>query len=148
MLFQPGDLLIDHLLNLGLLLLAQLPAQLLLVADLVLQAVGIALQLIPRLHARLQLRVLVGKLLRVVDHPLNVLRGQPVLIVRDRDLLLVAGALVLRRHLKERKKERSFIFSTTAHTDKRHSSCIIQNYVTYIRQKSWLKVPSHQIRLA
>ena len=36
------------------------------------------------------------------------------------------------------KKERSFIFSTTAHTDKRYSSWIIQNYITYIWQKSWL----------
>jgi hypothetical protein len=39
---------------------------------------------------------------------------------------------------KERKKERSLIFSTTAHTDKRYSSWIIQNYITYIWQKSWL----------
>ena len=39
---------------------------------------------------------------------------------------------------KGRKKERSFIFSTTAHTDKRYSSWIIQNYITYIWQKSWL----------
>merc|ERR1711994_690699 len=66
---KPTDLLVDNLLNLLLLLVAQLSAKLFFVANLVLQTISIALQLISRLHSTLQLGVLVGKLLCVIYHP-------------------------------------------------------------------------------
>merc|ERR1712137_157715 len=80
-LLQPRDLLVHDLLDLLLLLVTELASELLLVRQLVLQAVCIALELIPGLNTSLQLGVLVGKLFGVVDHPLDVLRGQPVLVV-------------------------------------------------------------------
>ena len=45
-------------------------------SHLVLEGVGVALQLVPRLDLALQLRILVGELLRIVDHLLNVLGSQ------------------------------------------------------------------------
>merc|ERR1712087_176028 len=97
-LLQPGNLLIDHFFNFGSLLITELSSQLLLVAQLVLQRVGVALKLIPRLHLALQLGVLISELLSVIDHLLDVLGRQPILIVGDGDLLLGAGALVLSGH--------------------------------------------------
>ncbi|KAG7232401.1 hypothetical protein INR49_008890 [Caranx melampygus] len=72
-----------------------LAAKLLLVADLVLQRVGIALQLIAGIDPLLQLLVLISKALSVVHHALDILRCQTVLVVCDGDLVLVACALVL-----------------------------------------------------
>lgn len=43
---------------------------------LVLEGVGVALQLVPGLDLALQLGVFVGELLRIVDHLLNVLGSQ------------------------------------------------------------------------
>lgn len=92
---HPLDLLLHGLLDDLLVLVRQLAAQLLLVADLVLQGVGVALQLVARVDALLQLLVLVGESLGVVHHAVDVLWRQAVLVVGDGDLVLVARALVL-----------------------------------------------------
>ena len=84
----------SHLFNFGRLLITELSSQFLLVTQLVLQRVGFAFKLISCLHLALQLGVLVSELLCVVDHLLNVLRRQPVLVVGDGDLFLGASALV------------------------------------------------------
>ena len=88
----------SHLFDLGGFLITELSTKLLLVTQLVLERVSIALKLVPSLHLALQLGVLVRKLLCVVDHLLNVLGRQPVLVVGDGDLFLGASALVLGGH--------------------------------------------------
>merc|ERR1719468_950491 len=92
---QPLDLLIDDLFNFALLVIAQLTTELFLVTELVLETVGIALRLVPSLNLALELGVLLSELLGVIDHPLDVLGAQPVVVVGDGDLLLVTGTLVL-----------------------------------------------------
>ena len=77
----------SHLFGLGGYLITELSTKLLLVAQLVLERVNIALELVSSLHLAHQLGV--------VDHLLNVLGNQPVLVVGDGDLFLGAGALVL-----------------------------------------------------
>uniref|UniRef100_A0AAG5CTL2 NAD-specific glutamate dehydrogenase n=1 Tax=Anopheles atroparvus TaxID=41427 RepID=A0AAG5CTL2_ANOAO len=96
----PLDLLVDRLLHLGLVVVRNARAQFVLRAELVLQAVRVALELVARLDALLQLLVVVGEPLGVLDHALDVVRRQAVLVVGDDDLLPVAGALVLGRHLQ------------------------------------------------
>merc|ERR1711902_169699 len=93
--FKPLDLLVDDLLNLTLLVIAQLATEFLFVTTLVLEAGGIALKLVPSLYLALELGILLSELLSIVDHPLDVLRAEPVVVVGDGDLLLVAGTLVL-----------------------------------------------------
>merc|ERR1719443_2021284 len=92
---QPLDLLVDNFFNFALLVIAQLATKLLLVTELVLETVGITLQLVPSLDLALELGVLLSELLGVIDHPLDVLRAQPVVVVGNGDLLLVTGTLVL-----------------------------------------------------
>ena len=65
---QPLDLLVDDLLDLALLVLAELAAELLLVSDLVLQTVGVALQLVPCLHLALERGILTRENLLVRRH--------------------------------------------------------------------------------
>merc|ERR1719341_3032774 len=97
-LLQPGDLLVDHLLDLALLVVAQLATQLLLVRELILQTVSITFKFIPGLDLSLQSCVLISELLSIVDHSLDVFWGQSVLVIGDSDLLLRASALVLGTH--------------------------------------------------
>ncbi len=70
-------------------------AQLLFVPNLVLQGVGVALQLVAGVDALLQLLVIISEAFGLVHHALDVLGGQSVLVVGDGDLVLVARALVL-----------------------------------------------------
>merc|ERR1712119_263779 len=86
---QPLDLLVDDLLNFALLVFAQLASQLLLVSDPILQTVGVALELIPSLNLALQGGILLGKLLGIVDHPLDVLGAESVVVLGHRPLSLV-----------------------------------------------------------
>merc|ERR1711971_489644 len=96
--FKPLDLFVNYFFNLTLLVIAQLATEFLLVIELVLQAIGIALKLVPSLDLALELGILLSKLLGVIDHLLDVLRAKPVVVIGDGDLLLVAGTLVLSRH--------------------------------------------------
>ncbi|KAF4529500.1 hypothetical protein B566_EDAN017804 [Ephemera danica] len=93
-LLQPLDLLVNRLLHLGLVVF-------LLVTDLVLKGVGVALELVASLDTLLEFLVLFSELLGVLDHLVDVLGGEPVLVVGDDDLLSVSCALVLGRHLED-----------------------------------------------
>ncbi|RNA17419.1 NAD-specific glutamate dehydrogenase [Brachionus plicatilis] len=92
---EPFDSLVNRILNGLLFLIGQFAAQLLLIANLVLQRVRIGLELVLGLHFLLHFFVLIGKLLRVLDHSLYFLGRQPILIVVDHNVVLVASALVL-----------------------------------------------------
>eukprot|EP00123_Amoebidium_parasiticum_P009569 comp19561_c0_seq1/m.22957 comp19561_c0_seq1/g.22957 ORF comp19561_c0_seq1/g.22957 comp19561_c0_seq1/m.22957 type:complete len:215 (+) comp19561_c0_seq1:110-754(+) len=89
------------LLELLLGLLTQLGPKLLLVIGLVLEPVGIRLELVALLYLLLDLLVFLRILLGVLDHALNLLWGQAVLVVCDGDLLLLARALLLGRHAQD-----------------------------------------------
>lgn len=95
---HPLNLLLHRFLNGLLVVVRQLASKLLLVADLVLQRVGIALQLIAGVDPLLQLLVFVGKALGVIHHALNVLWREAVLVICDCDFVLVACTLVLSGH--------------------------------------------------
>lgn len=92
---HPLNRLLHRLLNGFLVLIRQLAAELFLVTNLVLQGVGVALQLVTGVDPLLQLLVFVSEPLRVVHHALDILWRQPILVIRDRDLILVACAFVL-----------------------------------------------------
>lgn len=92
---HPLDRLLHRLLNGFLVLIGQLAAELLLVTNLVLQGVGVALQLVTGVDPLLQLLVFVSEPLRVVHHALDVLWRQAILVIGDCDLILVACAFVL-----------------------------------------------------
>ena len=51
--------------------------------------VGVTLELVPGLNLALQGGILLGKLLGIVDHPLDVLGAEPVVVVGDGDLLKI-----------------------------------------------------------
>ena len=63
--------------------------------SLVFEGASVTLKLVPGLHLALKLGVFVGELLSVVDHLLDVHRGQSVLVFGDGDLFLNASALIL-----------------------------------------------------
>ena len=56
---------------------------------------------VPVLNTLLQLEIVISETLSILDHLFNVFRGQPVLVVGDGDLLLVAGALVFSGNLED-----------------------------------------------
>merc|ERR1711937_611479 len=88
---EPLDLLLNSLLDGGLVV----------VAELVLEAVEVRLELVAGLDALLEQAVLLGVLLCLVDHALNVLWGEAVLVVGDGDGFLGARALVLCRDAED-----------------------------------------------
>ena len=108
-LFQAGVLVRLHPLDLlrhgflhGLLVLRrQLPAQLLLVAQLGAQGVGVALQVVAGVHALPQPLVVVGEALGLLHHAPDVVARQAVLLVGDGDPVRVAVALVLGRDAQD-----------------------------------------------
>ena len=67
--------------------------------SLVFEGASVTLKLVPGLHLALKLGVFVGELLSVVDHLLDVHRGQSVLVFSDGDLFLNASALILKGDL-------------------------------------------------
>ncbi|KYN14113.1 NAD-specific glutamate dehydrogenase, partial [Trachymyrmex cornetzi] len=83
---QPFDLLVDSLFHSSFIRLAHFRAEFLLI--------------VARLYTLLQLLIIVGEFLRVLDHPLDVIGRQTILIIRDDDLLAIASALVLSRYLQ------------------------------------------------
>lgn len=70
-----------------LVLVAELATKALLVVDLVLEAEGVVLQSVARLDALTLGLVLVGELLGLLDHTVNLLLGQATLVVVDGDRL-------------------------------------------------------------
>merc|ERR1711937_725338 len=87
---EPLDLLLNSLLDGGLVVVAELAAKLLVIVELV-----------AGLDALLEQAVLLGVLLCLVDHALNVLWGEAVLVVGDGDGFLGARALVLCRDAED-----------------------------------------------
>lgn len=92
---HPLNGLLHCLLDGFLVLIRQLAAKLLLVTDLVLQRVGVALQLITGINPLLQLLVFISKTLCIIHHALDVLWRQAILVICDCDLIFVARAFVL-----------------------------------------------------
>ncbi|CEO96728.1 hypothetical protein PBRA_005332 [Plasmodiophora brassicae] len=84
----------DGRVDLGLVVLADLVLELL-VLDRVAKRVRVVLQAVLRLDLLAQHLVVVLVLLGVADHRLDVLLAQTALVVRDRNLLALAGRLVL-----------------------------------------------------
>merc|ERR1719193_1964218 len=66
--FQPGNLFINNLFNLLLVLITKFTTQFLFVAQLILKTVSITLQFITSLNFTLQLGVFISKLLGIIDH--------------------------------------------------------------------------------
>jgi len=93
-LLEPVLGLLDGVLESLLVIIVNLATETLLVVDLVLQAVGVVLELIARLNALAVGLVLLGVLLGFLDHALNVLSAQAALVVGDGDALSLTGALV------------------------------------------------------
>ncbi|TVU49638.1 hypothetical protein EJB05_00958, partial [Eragrostis curvula] len=97
---QPLDGLVDGVLDLLLVLSGELGRDLL-VLDRVAHVVRVVLQGVLGLHLLLVLLVLRLVLLRVLHHLLDLLLAQTALVVGDGDLVLLAGGLVLRRHVQD-----------------------------------------------
>lgn len=103
-----GTVLIEPIMNFldgvqnGLLVIfINLATETFLVADLVLKAEGIVLQAVTSLDLSLDSTVLLGKLLCLSDHALNILWGQTALVVLDRDSLRLSSALVTGADLQD-----------------------------------------------
>ena len=84
-----------------LVLLVDLAAKTFLVVDLVLQAERIVLKAVPGLNALAGSLVLLGILLSLFNHAVNLLLSETALIVGDSDGLSLASALVVGRHLED-----------------------------------------------
>lgn len=84
-----------------LVLLLNLATKTLLVVDLVLEGEGVVLKAVSGLNALAGSLVLLGVLLSLGDHALNLLRGKTALVVGDGDGLLLAGALIVGRDLED-----------------------------------------------
>lgn len=84
-----------------LVLLVDLATKTLLVVDLVLQAESVVLKTVTGLNALTSSLVLLGELLGLGDHAVNLLLGETALVVGDGDGLLLAGALVVSRDLED-----------------------------------------------
>ncbi len=98
---QPLDLLINDTFDFLLLGIRELSTQLFLVTNLVLERVDVGFELVAGLDALLELLVLIGELLSIMDHPLDVFGCQTVLVVGDCDLFLVASTLVFGGNLED-----------------------------------------------
>lgn len=98
---EPVGHLLDGIQDGLLVILVDLAAQSVLVADLVLQAEGIVLQSVARLDLRLDGLVLLGELLSLGNHAVDLLLGEATLVVGDRDGLGLASALVAGADLQD-----------------------------------------------
>ena len=77
-----------------LVIVLNLAAKTLLIVDLVLERVGVVLELVARLDALTGGLVLLGVLLSLLNHALNVFSAETTLVVGDGDALSLASALV------------------------------------------------------
>jgi hypothetical protein len=93
-LLEPVLDLLDGVLEGLLVLILNLATKTLLIVDLVLEAVGVVLELVARLNALTVGLVLLGILLSLLNHALNVFSAETALVVGDGDALSLAGALV------------------------------------------------------
>ena len=100
-LLEPVLSLLDGLDNGLLVLLVDLAAKTIVIVDLVLQVVGIVLELVASLNALTGSLVLIGVLLSLLNHALDFLSRETALVVRDSDALGLSGALVDSRDLED-----------------------------------------------
>merc|ERR1712196_72439 len=97
---QPAHDLVDLVLD-GLLVILTNGILELLVIDLVLHVVSVALEAILGINALLGGSILLGELLSLTDHTLDVVLGETALVVGDGDVgLLARGRLVLSSHIE------------------------------------------------
>mmetsp|Transcript_7488 Transcript_7488/g.19656 ORF Transcript_7488/g.19656 Transcript_7488/m.19656 type:complete len:406 (+) Transcript_7488:1665-2882(+) len=117
-LVEPVERLVDRVLDLLLVISRQFVGDaLLVVVERVLHVVQVRLEAVARVDALLDLFVLVGVLLGLADHALDVLLGEAALLGRDRDLLGLARALVLGGHLEDAVR-----VDLERHLDLRHAA--------------------------
>merc|ERR1719378_1471223 len=113
---QPADGVVDRLIERLLVRGVDLVLHSVLV-DGVAHRVRVVLQRVLRLHLLEVRLVLLLVLLRLLHHPLNVLLGEPALVVRDGDLALLARGLVLRAHVQDAVR-----VDVEGHGDLRHAA--------------------------
>ena len=100
-LIEPVLSLLDGLNNGLLVLLVNLAAKTIVIVDLVLEVVGVVLELVAGLNAFAGSLILVGVLLSLLNHALDFLSRKTALVVRDGDALSLASALVDSRNLED-----------------------------------------------
>merc|ERR1719259_166082 len=84
---------LDCSLHLFLLFIGELASKLLLIINLVLEPIGIRFKTISGFNLILHLLIFISEELSILDHTLNILRLQPVLVIGNCDLLAVTVAL-------------------------------------------------------
>lgn len=99
-LLKPVLSLLDGVLDGLLVIIVDLATETFLVVDLVLEAVGVVLELVAGLDALTVGLVFLGVLLSLLNHALNVFSTKAALVVGDGDALGLAGALVDSRDLE------------------------------------------------
>mmetsp|Transcript_25358 Transcript_25358/g.59170 ORF Transcript_25358/g.59170 Transcript_25358/m.59170 type:complete len:622 (+) Transcript_25358:339-2204(+) len=110
--------LLERLLNGVLIVVANLVGHALLrVGQRVLHRVDVVLQLVARLDLLAHLLVLLLELGCLLHHAFDLVLRQPALVVCDRDLLVLAGALVLSAHVED-----AVGIDLEAHLDLRHAA--------------------------
>jgi hypothetical protein len=93
-LLEPVLGLLDGVLESLLVLVLNLATETLVVVDLVLEAVGVVLELVARLNALTVGLVLFGVLLSLLNHALNVFGAETTLVIGNGDALSLTGTLV------------------------------------------------------
>jgi hypothetical protein len=100
-LFKPVLGLLDGLEKGFLVVIFDLATETFIIIDLVLEAVGVVLELVAGLNALTGSLVLLGVLLGFLDHALDFLLAEAALVVVDGDALTLASALVNGRYLED-----------------------------------------------
>merc|ERR1719259_415318 len=98
---KPLDCSVNCSLHLFLLFIGELASKLLLIINLVLEPIGIRFKTISGFNLILHLLIFIGEELGILDHTLNILRLQPVLVIGNCDLLAVTSGLIFSRHLQD-----------------------------------------------
>ena len=99
--FEPVLSLLDSLEERLLVILLNLATETFVIVDLVLQAVGVVLKLVAGLNALAVGLVLLGILLGLFNHTLNVFGAKAALVVGDSDALTLASAFIDRGDLED-----------------------------------------------
>merc|ERR1719259_206373 len=98
---KPLDCSVNCSLHLFLLFIGELASKLLLIINLVLEPIGIRFKTISGFNLILHLLIFIGEEIGILDHTLNILRLQPVLVIGNCDLLAVTSGLIFSRHLQD-----------------------------------------------
>merc|ERR1719259_757597 len=104
---KPLDCSINSSLHLFLLFIGELASKLLLIINLVLEPIGIRFKTISGFNLILHLLIFIGEELGILDHTLNILRLQPILVIGNGDLLTVTIGINLEGNFNLRNTTRS-----------------------------------------